>query len=285
MKKMFTTAVCLFMCCVFAHAQELTVASYNIRNENPGDAERGNGWKQRCPVICNQVQFYDFDLFGAQEVLHGQVDDMLAGLPEYAYTGVGRDDGKTGGEYVPIFYKKEKFELLRSGHFWLSETTDTPNKGWDAALPRICTWGLFDMQGRTFWCFNLHMDHIGVKARSESAKLVLSKIREMCGNDPAILMGDFNVDQRNESYALLQASDILDDTYEKAHIRYALNGTFNGFDPDVKTDDRIDHIFVTASFEAVRYGILTDTYRSPSGGKARTPSDHFPVMVKLRLLK
>ncbi len=282
-------------------AEELTVASFNIRYNNSSDADQGNGWKQRCPVICDLIRFNDFEVFGAQEVLHDQLLDLLAGLPAYDYVGVGRDDGKTKGEYAPIFYQKDKFTALESGHFWLSDITDRPNKGWDAALPRICTWAkLKDLEtGFEFFFFNLHMDHVGVEARKNSAKLVLKKITDMCGDQPVILAGDFNVDQHSANYAVLEGSDLLNDAYEVAGVRYALNGTFNNFKPDMKTDSRIDHVFVSPFFTVERYGVLTDTYRteikdsqSEQSGNfprevsltkyvARTPSDHFPVKVVL----
>lgn len=304
MKKFFLILIIISVS-IAACAQSLTVATYNIRNENSSDDEKGNGWKQRCPVICELIRFNDFDIFGSQEVKHGQLNDMLEGLPQYGYIGVGRDDGKIEGEYSPIFYKKDKFDLIKTGDFWLSEQTDHPNKGWDAVLPRICTWGQFEEKDTKFrfWFFNLHMDHVGVIARRESAKLVLSKIKEMCGNEPVILTGDFNVDQTHQSYAVLNTSGILDDSYEKANIRYALNGTFNGFKPDLYTNSRIDHIFVSPVMTVERYGILTDTYRTvrDANGKIkagdfpeeysfkdcdiRMPSDHFPVVVKLSLKK
>ena len=225
MKKLLILA--LFAAVTFcAAAQELTVATYNIRNANRGDAERGNGWERRGPWVCRLIEFHGFDIFGSQEVLDGQLHDMLAQLPDYDYIGVGRDDGKTQGEYAPVFYKKERFRLLDEGHFWLSEITDRPNKGWDAALPRICTWGHFlDLQTkRRFWFFNLHMDHIGVQAREESAKLVVAKIREMCKpKEFVILTGDFNVDQNNHIYTTFVSSGILADSYETAGRRYAPN--------------------------------------------------------------
>jgi len=287
-------------------AQKLTVATYNIRNENQGDVSDGNGWKQRCPVITQLIRFNDFDIFGSQEVLNAQLNDMLSQLPEYDYTGVGRDDGLTKGEYAPIFYKKNKMKLVKSGHFWLSEIQDKPNVGWDAALPRICTWAKFQIKGtkKFFWFFNLHMDHIGVKARLESSRLVLQKIKTMCGDEAVILTGDFNVDQTSDGYKLIAGSGILKDSYETAGIRYALNGTFNGFDPNLKTDSRIDHVFVSKDFRVVRYGVLTDTYRSEVGTESardiksgnfpkevslhqyipRLPSDHFPVKVELTIV-
>lgn len=300
MKKITLTLFVLFLS-IGAFSQSMIVGSYNIRNNNSGDREKGNGWERRCPVIASMIQFYEFDIWGSQEVLDGQLKDLLSSLPEYDYVGVGRDDGKTKGEYAPIFYKKDRFKKLKSGDFWLSEQTDHPNKGWDAALPRICSWvQLQDKKTKKkFWFFNLHMDHVGVQARSESAKLVLAKIKEMCKKEPVILTGDFNVDQTNDSYALLHDSGVFHDSYEVAGIRYALNGTFNAFNPNLMTDSRIDHIFVSPTFKVKKYGVLTDSYRSPKeevknvkegdfpkevsfkNYEARMPSDHFPVLVEL----
>lgn len=273
------------------NAQQLNVASYNVRNSNPNDAKAGNGWEQRCPVLTQLITFHDFDIFGAQEVKHNQLEDMLNALPAYNYIGVGRDDGKTKGEYAPIFYRKDKFKLLKSGNFWLSEDTTKPNKGWDAAYTRICTWGEFkDKTGKfKFWFFNLHMDHIGVVARRESAKLIIAKIKEMCAKDPVILTGDFNVDQTSESYQVLHESGILSDSYEVAQMRYATNGTCTGWNPNTYTPNRIDHIFVTPNFTVEKYGVLTDTYRTKNEttGKyeSHIPSDHFPVKAVLKFQK
>lgn len=301
MKKIISLSVFVFLCVSFIYAQDLVVGSYNIRNDNQGDAQKGNGWVRRCPVIANLVSYNDFDIWGSQEVLHNQLEDLLRELPAYTYVGVGRDDGKTAGEYAPIFYKKDRFQLLKSGHFWMAEQTDFPNKGWDAALPRICTWAQLKdkKKKKKIWFFNLHMDHVGVEARRHSAQLVLKKIEEMCGKDAVILTGDFNVDQTHESYKLLANSSILFDSYEKARVRYALNGTFNAFKANLMTNSRIDHIFVTDRFVVDRYGVLTDTYRVPiENGKelhvgdfpkevfsmeaeTRLPSDHYPVKVYL----
>ncbi|MCW3786302.1 endonuclease/exonuclease/phosphatase family protein [Plebeiibacterium sediminum] len=286
-------------------AEQITVASFNVRYHNSEDSIEGNGWQQRCPVVCDLIRFNNFQVFGAQEVLHDQLQDMLAGLPGYDYVGVGRDDGKTEGEYAPIFYQKEKFKVSQSGHFWLSDITDKPNKGWDAALPRICTWAsLSDKEtGFEFYFFNLHMDHVGVEARKNSAKQVLNKITEMCSDKPVILTGDFNVDQNSPNYAILEGSSLLKDSYKAAKVCYALNGTFNGFKTNQKTDSRIDHVFVSPEFTVERYGILTDTYRTITADskpqpndnfpkevsltkyESRLPSDHFPVKVVLRLSK
>lgn len=296
----------LFLCAMFfsllsVYAQKINVATFNIRYDNRDDAKNGNGWKQRSPVVRDLIRFHEFEIFGLQEVLKNQLADLLKAMPEFDYIGVGRDDGKLKGELAPIFYNKSIFNMLDNGSFWLSEKTDRPNKGWDAALPRICTWGKFELRSgsKSFWLFNLHMDHVGVVARQESAKLVLDRILSMCDGEPVVLMGDFNVDQFNEAYQLLNTSGILKDAYDVAAIRYALNGTFNAFDPNLVTEKRIDHIFVSDHFRVTRYGVLTDTYRADAKNKqafssanfpveatlvkseARLPSDHFPVLITL----
>ena len=284
-------------------AQSLFVGSYNIRYHNNGDDRKGNVWTTRCKVICDQVNFEDPDIFGAQEVLHAQLDDMLGALDGYDYIGVGRDNGKKKGEYAAIFYKKDRIKLLNNGNFWLNETPEKPKLGWDAACIRICSWGEFEQAatGFRFYYFNLHMDHIGKKARVESAFLVQEKMKELGRgkNLPVILTGDFNVDQTHQSYDAFVSKGVLCDSYEKCDYRYATNGTFNDFDPNSFTESRIDHIFVSPSFHVKRYGVLTDTYRSVRENskkedvrdcpeeitikayEARTPSDHFPVKVEL----
>lgn len=301
-KVVFSFFVALLWLAETVTAQRINVATYNMRNDNnKEDSLRGDGWGQRFPVIASLVRFHDFDIFGTQECLYHQLVNVKDSLPGYDFIGIGRDDGKRGGEHSAIFYKTGRFQLLSHGDFWLSTVTDRPNKGWDAVLPRICSWGQFkDKQtGFVFYFFNLHMDHVGVVARAESAKLVLAKVKEIAGNKPALLTGDFNVDQHSESYGVIHNSGVMKDAYEVTAVRYALNGTFNSFKSDSKTDSRIDHIFLTKQFKVSRYGILTDTYRTkrpeevaadaanfPKEVKlskyiAREPSDHFPVMAVL----
>lgn len=284
------------------NAKQLTLATYNLRNDNASndDSVRGNGWKQRLPVIAKLIQFHNFDIFGTQEGLFYQLKNLENTMPDYTYTGIGRDDSKIQGEISAIFYKKNKFKLFDHGNFWMSEITDNSNKGWDAVLPRICSWGGFQeiKTGFKFYFFNLHMDHVGVVARRKSAALVLEKIKAIAQNAPIILTGDFNVDQTLDSYAVINKSGTLKDAFELSPLKYATTGTFNDFNADNKTDSRIDHIFLSKNFQGKRYGILTDSYRAPcSNGSdkvtsgnfpnevalqkytAKLPSDHYPVMV------
>ncbi len=282
-------------------AQTLNAGTYNIRYDNPGDSL--DSWKYRKQVVTELITFHEYDVFGIQEGLINQLNDLSAGLPGYGYTGVGRDDGKSGGEFSAIFYKKSRLNLLHSGTFWLSGTDiHKPNRGWDAVLPRICTWAEFEdkVTHRKFFHFNTHFDHVGVVARRESAALILRMITEIAGRSNVILTGDFNTDQTSEAYAVINNSGKLKDSYETAAFRYAFNGTFNAFNINTKTGSRIDHVFLSPGFKVLKYGILTDNYPGVSSDEqkkagsdnfpkevslkhytARLPSDHFPVFVKV----
>lgn len=283
-------------------AQQLMVGSYNIRYKNWNDSVQGNVWNKRCQVICDQLNFMAPDVFGTQEVLYSQLQDMKEALDGYDYIGIGRDDGERAGEHEAIFYKTDKIKLLDHGDFWLSETPEKPGLGWDAVCVRICTWGKFSMDEAVFYYFNLHMDHVGVIARREAAKLVVARIREIAQGAPVVLTGDFNVDQTNEIYAIFTESGLLKDSYDAARIRFAENGTFNAFKTEYYTTSRIDHVFVSPEIQVESYGVLTNSYWTPDETidtlKAfdapqeisfdnyirRNPSDHYPVFVRIKNL-
>lgn len=303
----------LAICClamVFVHMGHMhpsqpakfNVATYNIRQGNHGDSIKGNGWGQRLPWITSLIRFHEFDIFGTQEAFRYQLNDMLAELPGYAFIGVAREDGKEEGEHSAIFYRTDLFDVVDSGDFWLSETPEKPGLGWDAACVRICTWGHFRHKpsGKEFLYFNLHMDHVGVVARSESAKLIKQKMKEFGSELPAMLSGDFNVDQESPAYNTIVSDKILFDSYEIADFSYLPNGTFNSYLSDGFSESRIDHIFLTQQFHVTRYGVLTDSYRRKESGvivdaenapseisieqySARNPSDHFPVEISVVL--
>lgn len=286
MKQKLFSVFALLLACSFLSAQNMKVATYNIRLDHDGDVKQGDGWAKRLPHVSNLIKYHQFEIFGTQEGFHHQLEGMKTELKGFEYIGVGREDGKQGGEYAAIFYQTNKFELIDSGNFWLSTDCTKPNLGWDAAYIRICTWAKFRAKAskKTFIVFNLHMDHVGVEARRESAKLVLSKVKEIAGKLPVLVMGDFNVDQNNESYALLNSSGIMRDAYELSPIKYANNGTFNAFEIDRRTNERIDHIFVGNSFKVKRYGILTELYWDDQN-VPRIPSDHYPVAIDLSFSK
>ena len=280
--KIRQTILSLFLMAISisASAQKFTVGSFNIRYDNAGD--EGNRWAQRAPVAANLLRFHEFDVFGIQEGLKNQVDDLSKLLPEYAHYGLGRDDGKDAGEHSSIFYRQDKFKLLAKGDFWLSETPDKPGKGWDATCcNRICTWVYLQdiSSGKKFYYFNAHFDHQGKVARVESGKLIVKKISEIAGDAPAIFTGDLNGGQKSEWYLTLANSGLLTDTYTQVKNPYANNSSFNAWGKSVDGYEIIDHVFVTKGFKADKWGILTDTYHG------KFVSDHFPILVNVTLVK
>ena len=285
-----------------ADSARFNVATYNIRQLNADDDARGDSWQRRRQVVTDLIRFHDFDIFGTQEGFRSQLDDLHDALPGYGFIGRGRDDGDKAGEHSAIFYRKDLFELVDHGDFWLSENPEVPGLGWDAACVRICTWGHFRHQptGREFLMFNLHMDHVGTVARRESARLIRDKIIQLGDSLPAILTGDFNVDQRSDAYRTVLECGLLD-SHDRAAMVYETNGTFNDYRTDAFSDQRIDHIFVSHGIRVEKYGILTDTYRTDEGGEVapasanapselrignfqgRLSSDHFPVRATVVL--
>lgn len=303
MKKFLLTIVAA-LCITGANAIELKLGTFNIRYLTDKDVPTGNAWSQRAPYVAGLIKFHDFDIIGTQEGVNSQLQDMLSMMPGYDFIGIGRDDGKSAGEYAAIFYKTDKFDVIDKGDFWLSETPEVPSLGWDTSQKRICSWGVFrdKESGEKVLFINLHMDHKGVVARAESAKLVLERIKQFGNSMPTIVTGDFNVDQHSEPYALLQNSGVVKDSYEITDYRYAPNGTYFAFEPSRQTDKRIDHLFVNDGFHVKRYGVLTDTYRArltdeqKASGKERvsakspdytdrTPSDHYPIMIVVDTVK
>ena len=273
--KTFLFSFLLSMIVQITNAQSLIIGSFNIRFDNPRDS--GNLWIDRKAYVASLIRFHDFDVFGTQEGLKHQLDDIQQQLPAYERYGIGRDDGQTKGEYSAIFYKKEKFTLLKSGDFWLSETPDKPGFGWDARINRICSWVQLKEKatGKTFFCFNVHFDHQGVVARKESSKLLLSKIQSISGKAPIILTGDFNGNHASEWYQTIAVSGLLKDSFREVKYPYVNNGSFQNFGRNFNASDIIDHIFISSHFNAKRWGVLTDSY------SGKFPSDHFPVLAEI----
>jgi endonuclease/exonuclease/phosphatase family metal-dependent hydrolase len=266
-----------FLCVTASFAQTLTVGSFNVRYDNPRDS--GNLWSARLPRVAALIEFHEFDIVGTQEGLQHQLDGLQALLPGYTYYGIGRDDGALKGEHSAIFIKKDAFAIVDKGDFWLSETPAKPGFGWDARINRICSWVLLQhhVTRKKMYCFNVHYDHQAVIARKESSKLILEKIKTIAGSTPVILTGDFNGDHSSEWYQLIANSGILLDTYKRVAVPYKPNGTFQGFGPNLNSDQVIDHIFTSTHFSVSRWGVLTDSYNG------KFPSDHFPVLTRITL--
>lgn len=284
------------------NAQSLRVASYNIRYAASADYSHGDGWNQRKDVLFSFLGYEDFDAFGSQEVTWPQLKDMLSALPDYDYVGVGRDNGEKEGEFCPVFYKKDRFKLLDSGTFWLSETPEKPGIGWDAACFRICTWAhLQDLvSNKDFWFFNTHLDHVGIIAREKGLKLILSKIRSIAGEGAKVVItGDFNVDQTNVIYDIAVSDGLLKDCMSCAGRKFIPSGTISNWKVETCTESHIDHIFVSSGNTDVRkFAVLTFHYWSQEiNGDAKLGdfpsevqsnmrpvhilSDHYPIAAEI----
>ena len=281
MKRVFLAAL-MAMFAISAIAQELNVASVNVRFAAKGDYKRHNGWDQRKGYLCDMINHEAFDVFGAQEVRKEQLDDMLAALPDYRYIGVARDDGKDKGEFCPVFYRKDKLKMLDGGTFWLSETPDKVSKGWDGMCRRVCSWGYFQRKSDKvrFYFLSTHLDHRGRVAKTEGAKLVVNWIKEHCKGENVIVVGDFNANQNSKYYRVFSESGILNDTYDVAKYRFAPTGTFSAFNPERYTTERIDHIFVTNDIKVSRYGMLTYHYFRDMKGELKAMDTAAPAEIK-----
>lgn len=252
------------------------IATYNLRLNLASDGP--NAWPLRAEAVKALIRYHEFDVFGTQEGLPEQIDE-LARMDEFAHVGVGRDDGKRAGEHSAIFFRKARFEALSSGDFWLSQTPDVPSKGWDArCCNRLASWvQLRDRESqRRFFVFSVHFDHEGEVARKESAKLLLHKVKEIAGTAPVICLGDFNSTPETEQIQRMQAA--LRDAYRVSQSPpYGPVGTFNAFKIDAPMTARIDYLFLSPGITVLKYGVLSD---SQAG---RFPSDHHPVLLRVRL--
>ncbi len=258
---------------------EITWGTFNIRYDNPADSL--NNWQYRKDNVAEFIKKQGIDIVGMQEVLYNQLEDLKSRLPEYAEVGVGREDGKTKGEYAPLFYKKDRFEVLDSNTFWLSQYPDSVGFiGWDGACTRIATWAkLKDKKnGKVFMAVNTHFDHVGTEARRKSALLIIEKIKEIVGDQPAVLTGDFNVSEQSEAYETITTNEfVLKDAYKEAAQREGVSYTFHDFGRiPADSCEKIDFIFVTPQIK------VQDSYIPQEAKQAGDfLSDHNPEVVHL----
>ena len=253
-----------------------TIISYNIRYDNRWDKE--NLWSLRKNRLSQLLMDYDPSIFGIQEGLLNQVEWIDSTLRNYNYIGVGRDDGKGKGEFCAIYFDTTRYEVMESSTFWLSDTPNKVSVGWDAALERICTYGLFKkkMSGKMIWVFNAHFDHVGGIARKKSSELILKTIKEVNTQSlPVVLMGDFNSNPDSDPIKIFKNN--LEDALEISSTRLkGPTGTFNGFDKRHPLNNRIDYIFVKG-MKVISYRHIDDRLSNN-----RHISDHLPVMISVQ---
>ena len=251
---------------------EIKVVTYNIRQDTNSD--RGErDWKRRSPRVVKFLKEGGFSVVGLQEAKHNQVEDVKRGLPKFVQVGVGRDDGKTRGEYSPIFFDPEiwKADTAEQGTFWLSSMPQKPGSmTWGNRVTRICSWvRLTGKDGKSLYVYNTHWDHQSQPSRERSAELILKRVSERKhSKDPVILMGDFNATTTNPAIKAIIGSDAFVDPGGKSQKQ-----TFNFWKPVHNDGLRIDHIFTSPFIKK---------------GKIEVPpandpvdSDHNPVILTI----
>jgi endonuclease/exonuclease/phosphatase family metal-dependent hydrolase len=263
------------------HQDFLEVISFNVRYASDGDGI--NKWDNRVPLIKTYFEENEPDILGMQEVLPRQLEDLKKLLPDYGFVAAGRSDGKAKGEACPVFYRKDLFNRIESGNFWLSETPDEPGSmDWDTHFPRIVTWVhlVSKITGKEFFVFNTHFSHISEEARVNSADMLLKQIRKRSGDSPVILTGDFNTPEGSQPYKrLIQGGEDeieLTNAEDLAQTTYNGEITYNAFDPEY-TGSRIDFIFVTDDFKIRTHSV--DEIQKDSV----FISDHYPVRADVVL--
>jgi endonuclease/exonuclease/phosphatase family metal-dependent hydrolase len=276
-----------------AKEPNLVVMTFNIRYGTADDDD--NRWEKRKDLVFNLLRRQGPDVIGLQEALRFQIDEIRAALPQYGEVGVGRDDGKTGGEYSAILYRKDRLDVNDCGTFWLSDTPEVCGSiTWGNACTRVCTWGRFTRNGsgQAFYLFNTHLDHISQYSRDRSALLLAERIYGRKCPDPVVVTGDFNVGEDNPvvqyltgrlslyvaKNGLAENPAPLVDTFRVLHADASDVGTFNEFKGKC-TGPKIDYIFAQPGIEVRDAAIVRD------GSGGRYPSDHFPVMAVLALTK
>lgn len=259
----------------------LNILSFNIRYNNPNDGK--DAWPHRKQHVSALIEFHQADVVGVQEALSDQLEDLNSQLPQYAWFGVGRDDGKQAGEFTAIFYRKDKVSLQKQGTFWCSPTPDIPSIGWDADLNRTVTWGYFRRNnGKGFYVFNTHLDHLGKTARAECAQLIRRRVDQITQSEPTIITGDFNTRPTEQPYKYMTDNEPYNKViYDASKVTklpaYGSKFTSTQFNIAAVESAPIDYIFTSEAVKVARFGVLSDSFNG------RLPSDHYPLLVEINL--
>ena len=256
-----------------------SVITYNIKYDDNSNGE--NSWNVRKVALLELITTFSPDIIGIQEGLIHQVEFLNSKMNDHKYVGVGRDDGNRKGEFCAIFFNEKKYKLLNNSTFWLSENPNEVSIGWDAALERICTYGLLETinGGNKIWVFNTHFDHVGNIAREESARLLLEKIKMLnIQEEPVLVMGDFNALEKSKVIDILREG--LNDTMRNTDIEHkGPVGTFNNFLNNQEIIKRIDYIF-SKGFQTISHQHVDK--KLDNGNHI---SDHLPVFVKVKIMR
>ncbi|MDU1906020.1 MAG: endonuclease/exonuclease/phosphatase family protein [Dysgonomonas sp.] len=258
---------------------ELDVMSFNVRYDNPEDSL--NNWQYRKEIVVRTIKDKNTDIVGTQEVLANQLNDLKSLLPAYNSVGVGREDGVEKGEYSAVLYKKDRFDEIKSGYFWLSETPAVAgSKGWDGACERIATWVVLEDKEtkKQLFFINTHLDHVGKLARQEGVTLLLNQTKELSNGLPVIITGDFNASPESDVIKHVTASGEFIHTKDIAVSKGGTEWTFHGFGR-VPEDRRefIDYVFVSKNIRVQEHEVLPEKLND------KYISDHSVIYTHLEI--
>lgn len=250
----------------------MRIMSFNIRCTNVGS----DSWEDRIGIVSQTMLESEADSIGVQEATPEWMDALEETVGDkYAYVGVGRDDGDDEGEYSAVFYLKDKYTVIDSGTFWLSETPDVPSRGWDAACNRVCTWVHLENKetGEQYVHMNSHFDHVGISARKNSVDMIIERAKQFT-DIPVVFTADMNVVEGSDNYNQFITSDYFDDT--KYHAPDSMSYcTYHDTKPQLHKGDVIDYVMINDGFEALTYKVVTE------GIDGRFVSDHYPIYADI----
>lgn len=256
-----------------AFSDTFTIMSYNIRCWTLLDIG-GKSWFYRAGLVLKNIKSVDADIIGFQEVTPIQYKYLQKKLIGFRSV-IEYRNGVPWSEGNPIFFNKNKYELIEMNTFWLSESPEKMSKGWDASNYRICSYIVLSDKATNLKMavFNTHLDHKSEEARIQSIKVIQDKMKNY-EEMPVILMGDFNTTKNSESY--LNITEDLQDTSYYARDDEA-GSTFQNWGK-ITEGSPIDYIMVSRNdFIVKSYSVYRKNYNGVY------PSDHYPIYVELKM--
>jgi endonuclease/exonuclease/phosphatase family metal-dependent hydrolase len=275
-----------------ASSLELRVVSYNILGGDGTAGTGANAWAPRKDLVAELLRNQKPDIVSLQKAARISLDDLHQALPGFGEVGVGRNDGRQGGEYAAILYRSDRFEAESSGTFWLSDTPNVAGStSWGSRQARVCSWvHLVDKATRTgFYVFNTHLDPTNATVRDNSAALILNRLKARATRDPFILTGDMNSGEASTTIRLYKGPENISAADAANLDQPPLRDTFRVVRPDEsgvstrhqftgsRNGEKVDYILVPPGIEVVAAEILRDQING------KYPSDHFPVAATLRV--
>ena len=245
---------------------KLKVISFNIRYCDDKD---GNSIAERAPRLAEITKKYDADIIGFQEHTVPWEEQIAKFYPEYDIFNLYRSTHEL--ESAPILWKKDKFELLDKGNFWLSDTPETESRGWDELYNcwRMCEYVILKHKesGKVITHMNTHFG-FGDNGQVKSSKLMYEYSKKISDN-PTFLTGDFNMRPTSLGYAEM-VKHFTDVNAVTANDRRT---TYHGYGKT--NDEHIDYCFINDKIKPISLKLLDELV------DGKYPSDHYGLFVKL----